>query len=56
MPAAAGQVEVTLTGIGHFRRLVDFLAQVDQLAVDRDDVELGKLVTSCSDDLHELSA
>lgn len=44
-------VEVSLTEMPHFQRLVQFLEQADRLAQDRDDDELQDLVDATRDDL-----
>lgn len=44
-------VEITATEMPHFRRLVEFVEQVEQLADERCDLELQDLVEAVRDDL-----
>lgn len=41
----------SLTQTRHFRRLVDFLSDVERIADERCDLELREAVEACRDDL-----
>jgi len=51
---ASVDLNVSLTELGPYRRLVDFLEEAELLAEETGDVELDELVRNCRVDLLEL--